>query len=58
MICPVALEICAVETCLDCTSCMKLVYEIDLALLVLMVPTASRIATIPMARTPHSQRQF
>ena len=30
----------------------------DLALLVLIVPTASRMATIPMARTPHSQRQL
>ena len=33
-------------------------YEIDFALLVLIVPTASRTATIPMARTPHSQRQL
>ncbi len=58
MIVPLALEIWAVETCLDVTSWRNLVYEIDLALLVLMVPTASRMATIPMASTPQSQRQL
>jgi hypothetical protein len=54
----VELEILAVETCLDVTSCMNLVYVIDLAFDVLIVPTASRTATIPMASTPQSQRQL
>ena len=58
VISPVALEILAVSTCLDVTSCMNLVYVIVLALVVLIVPTASRMATIPMARTPQSQRQL
>ena len=58
MIVPVALEILAVETSLAATSCMYLVYVIVLALVVLIVPTASRMATIPTARTPQSQRQL
>ncbi len=58
MIWPLALEILAVETCLAATSCMNFVYVMVLALFVLIVPTASRMATIPMARTPQSQRQL
>ena len=37
---------------------MYLVYVMLLELVVLIVPTASRMATIPMASTPHSQRQL
>ena len=58
MICPLELEIWAVPTCLAVTSCMNLVYVMLLELVVLIVPTASRIATIPMASTPQSQRQL
>ena len=48
----------AVSTCLDSTCCRYFVYVRVLAVLVLIVPTAKRTATIPMARTPHSQRQL
>jgi len=58
VICPVELEIWADVTWWDLTSLRKSVYETDLALLVLIVPTASRMATMPIARTPHSQRQL
>src|ERR1700761_3003448 len=55
---PVALEICAVETCLEETSCRNFVYETDLALLWLMEPTSRRTTTTTSASAPQSQSQF